>query len=169
MKFLSDHRERRDKMCLTTLKCLNFVLQVVDIFCFNASGRSDSGSKDGRGPPKMVTKSTDPGVLFQTIPNYSLLLSTDPGVLFQTPCCAVFLLLFLLLAFFCQQIEIMIEGLVQEKTGKIFCDLCFFTKWDDHHIIICPHQMQFHSFCFFLWPSLFELQDMLDFDIIVAC
>ena len=52
----------------TTLKCLNFVLQVVDIFCFNASGCSDSGSKDGRRPPKMVTKSTDPGVLFPVPP-----------------------------------------------------------------------------------------------------
>ena len=52
----------------TALKCLNFVIQVVDIFCFNASGCSDSGSKDGRRPPKMVTKSTDPGVLFQTLP-----------------------------------------------------------------------------------------------------
>ena len=55
----------------TTLKCLNFVLQVVDIFCFNASGCSDSGSKDGRRPPKMVTKSTDPGVQFQTLVYYS--------------------------------------------------------------------------------------------------
>ena len=90
----------------TTLKCLNFVLQVVDIFCFNASGCSDSGSKDGRRPPKMVTKSTDPGVLFQT-----LVYNSKPWCTIPSPsCCAIFLLLFLLVAFFCQQIEVMLVG-----------------------------------------------------------
>ena len=50
----------------------------INVFpCFNAPGCSDSASKDGSRPPKMVTK------------------STDPGVLFLPPCWAVFLLLFL--------------------------------------------------------------------------
>ena len=77
----------------TTLKCLNFVLQVVDIFCFNASGCSDSGSKDGRRPPKMVTKSTDPGVLFPV----------PPAALYFSYFSCLWL-------FFCSQIEVMLVG-----------------------------------------------------------